>query len=756
MSFSQFCAVLLVSGGGTTLVFCALRLYGKERRRSWFDLSPQDLGAFTWRGLILSSALGLYLELLLIRWISSEIRIFAYFKNFVLIACFLGFGLGCYLCRRSIVVLALLAPLLFLTLIIHLPWLPLRGVIASLPTLLGATSEVQIWGVGFLQLSGNAIVGLLVAAIVALPLFALLAVSFIPIGQLVGWYLENAPNGILAYSLNIVASLAGIMMYTALCFAAQPPVVWFAVAGALTVGMLWKVSRIRWIATVAFAACALLTTISTARPGARVYWSPYQKLALTPFYVGAELGGYDLETNSSSFQRIVDLSPRFVSRHPELFTQLPIELHSYNLPYRFAPNPPSVLILGSGMGNDVAAALRNGSERITAVEIDPLVLRLGHELHPEHPYDSPRVTTFVDDARSYIQNSSERFDLIVFSLLDSHTTTSHFSNVRIDNYVYTIEALKAARRLLKPDGVFIIKFQVQRPWIAGRLHDLVVATFGSEPLHVQAAAGYNTSGRFFIAGSEAKIAAALQDERLRNYVAAGSRMPMESARLTTDDWPYFYQREAGLPTSVATISLLLIVVSFSAANRIGITVRSIRAEFFFLGAGFLLLEAQIVSRMALLFGTTWVVNSIVISTLLFLIVLANIVASRFPAIPVSLAYGAILVTCVASYVIPTDALFFRSFWLRALISTAVVSLPVFFAGIVFIRRFAAADFGAEAIGSNLLGALAGGISESISLWLGLRSMLLLAAILYAGAWLSSRRQRNESGATDAATAREAA
>ena len=129
------------------------------------------------------------------------------------------------------------------------------------------------------------------------------------------------------------------------------------------------------------------------------------------------------------------------------------------------------------MGTDVAAAPRNGAGRITAVEIDPLVIRLGRQLHPEHPYDSPRVTTFVDDARSYVQNSSERYDLIVFSLLDSHTTTSHFSNIRIDNYVYTIEALRAARRLLNPDGVFIIKFQVQRQWIARRLNDIVLATF---------------------------------------------------------------------------------------------------------------------------------------------------------------------------------------------------------------------------------------------------------------------------------------
>src|SRR6266849_2196147 len=165
------CAVSLACAG---LILFLLRPLTR-RPGSPLTVLPHDLGTSSSAGLILASVLGLYLELLLIRWISSEIRIFAYFKNFVLIACFLGFGLGCYLCRRSIVALARLAPLLFLTFIIHLPWLPLRGVIASLPALLGATSEVQIWGVGFLQLSGNAIVGLLVAAIVALPLFALLA-----------------------------------------------------------------------------------------------------------------------------------------------------------------------------------------------------------------------------------------------------------------------------------------------------------------------------------------------------------------------------------------------------------------------------------------------------------------------------------------------------------------------------------------------------------------------------------------------------
>lgn len=728
-----------VALGGILLVVFLLNLWSRSTApAARWRLTPADLGGYRTTGLILSSVLSLFLELLLIRWISSEIRIFAYFKNFVLIACFLGFGVGCYLCRRTIPMLALIAPLLFFVLLIQLPGM--RELTAALPVLLGATSEMQIWGVGAMQLTPAAVVGLLLAAAVSLPIFALLAVAFIPIGQLVGWYLENAPHGIAAYSINIASSLAGIALYTALCFASLPPTMWFAVGGILAVALFWPVPQARWALAATFAASVALLFINTAQPGAAVYWSPYQKLALSPLRIGNELVGYDLQTNGSWFQKIIDLSPSFVSRHPNLFRRVPVELNAYNLPYRFEPRPDSVLILGSGMGNDVAAALRNGAGRVTAVEIDPLIVQLGRKLHPEHPYSSPRVTTHIDDARSYVQNSGDRFDLIVFSLLDSHTTSSHFSNIRIDNYVYTGEAMRAARRLLAPGGVFIVKFQVQRSWIAGRLHDVVADVFESEPLQLQSMGEYATGGRFFITGAPQKIAVALSDPRLRAYAAAASRLPMEHVEVTTDDWPYFYQRDRGLPTSVVTISILLLLVSFFGARSIEIHVRSLRFEFFFLGAAFLLLEAQIISRMALLFGTTWVVNSIVIAVLLALILGANAVAAAFPHINVGGAYAGILVTTLIGYLLPADVLFFRSFMLRATLSTFILTLPVFFAGIVFIRRFAEASFAAEAIGSNLLGSLVGGIAESLSLALGLRALLIVAMLLYAAAWLTSMRQ----------------
>ena len=137
------------------------------------------------------------------------------------------------------------------------------------------------------------------------------------------------------------------------------------------------------------------------------------------------------------------------------------------------------------MGNDVAAALRNGAGKVTAVEIDPLIIQLGKRLHPEKPYADPRVSIVNDDARSYMQNTGDRFDLITFSLLDSHTTSSHFSNIRIDNYVYTREALTAARRLLQPDGI-LVKFQVGKAFIAGRLKATLIDVFGVPPVEFRA------------------------------------------------------------------------------------------------------------------------------------------------------------------------------------------------------------------------------------------------------------------------------
>lgn len=714
----------------------------ETRKRGWarkFEFAPEDLGGFSYGQLALVSILGLFLELMLIRWVSSEIRVFAYFKNFVLIACFLGFGLGCYLCRRRVNLLSVLIPLLTLGLLVQLPWPSLRLLIADLPSLVGATADMQLWGVP--EVSGWLVmVTLLAALVIVVPIFCLLTFVFIPVGQLVGWYLDKAGKPISSYTVNILGSLAGILLYTFLCFLYQPPAIWFLLAGAMTALLLWRLRRLCWTAAGAFAIFVVLASLGPGK-GSIVYWSPYQKLTLIPWQEANETVGYELNTNDTWYQRIVDLSPKFAAAHPQLFKDEPIQWNPYNIPYHFYQQPPSVLVLGAGMGNDVAAALRNGAGRVVAVEIDPLILELGREKHFEQPYSSPRVHVVLDDARSYMQNSNDRFDLIVFSLLDSHTTSSSYTNIRIDNYVYTREALAAAKRLLNPNGIFIIKFQVETPWIAGRLRGLLDSIFGQSPVQLRTERSrYGTMGTFYIAGSEERVAKAMSEPELAAFVAKHSQIDTEKAALTTDDWPYFYQRGPGLPVPVIVISCVLIVLCWAFLRRTGTALRSMRWHFFFLGAGFLLLEAQIISKMALLFGTTWVVNSIVIAGLLLLIVAANVLVEFQRDFPIAWAYVGVLLTMSVSHLVSLEKFFYQSLLSRMIVATLALCVPVFFAGIVFIRSFSQTGLRAEALGANLFGGLVGGLLESLSLWTGIRSLVVFAGLLYLASWITMKGQ----------------
>jgi len=714
---------------------------------------PEDALANAPHQLLIISAAGLFLELLMIRWISSEISIFAYFKNFVLIACFLGFGLGAYLCRQPLNLLATLAPMVYFSLLIKLPWPALRDLIRTFTSLLGSSTEVDVWGVPVMPSGQDALGGIAIVMAIVIPMFVLLSISFIPVGQAVARLMERAQDGILSYSVNIAGSFLGILLYTVLCLFYQPPAVWFIVAGVLlALGFrTWRV-RVAIAAVTAFATMFVSLPDSNASveklmipgldtTGGRTDWSPYQKLHWAETRYQGDVVAYQLMTNDNWYQYVVNLSDRFVLSHPALFAGVPPEWNAYNLPYHFYRKPPAVLVLGAGMGNDVAAALRNGAGQVTAVEIDPMILQLGKRLHPEQPYADARVTVINDDARSYMQNAPDRFNLITFSLLDSHTTSSHYSNIRIDNYVYTQEALTAAKKLLTPDGVMVVKFQVVKPFIAGRLKSALTEVFGVAPVVFGADQSFTVSpGTFMVAGNRERIDAAIREPGLQRYLDTHANVALAEARPTTDDWPFFYQRAPGLPSSVILISLLLTIVCWHLLRRASVPVRDIQWPFFFLGAGFMLLESQIVSRMALLFGTTWLVNSITISGILILIVGANLLERAGRRLPASLVYAGLFLTLGVAYLVPVSNLLAESRAVRIAGAVLVLCSPVFFAGILFIRTFAVAGFAGAALGSNLFGALVGGLLESLSMWMGLRGLLLLAASLYLMSYFTTRKQ----------------
>src|SRR5215470_11882799 len=93
--------------------------------------------------LFLISAAGLFLELMLIRWVSTEIRIFAYLQNCVLVVCFLGLGMGCWDCRRQFVLRELLIPLGILVALLAIP--TTRLLLGDISGLLNGGSGLVIW-----------------------------------------------------------------------------------------------------------------------------------------------------------------------------------------------------------------------------------------------------------------------------------------------------------------------------------------------------------------------------------------------------------------------------------------------------------------------------------------------------------------------------------------------------------------------------------------------------------------------------------
>ena len=728
-----------------------------KRIVEWASVDADGLRRFSLPALATISLASLFLELMLVRWIASEIRVFAYFKSLPLIACFLGFGLGCYLTRRKLSLLQTVAPLLAMILIVELPWAPLRHLVVNLSAFIGWFSDVHLWGRAYFE--GNFVWGLASASIavgVVIAMFGLIAITFVPFGQLVGLYLERSPKGILAYSANVAASLVGIWLYTLLCFYSTPPIVWFTILGVGMTAFVWPSARHRKLVGGCFAAMIGLfvageyrahwwgeeswkgsrADIYSETPGTPItHWSPYQKLTLVPLLNDGDAKRFVLNTNDSWYQDISNLSPEVVARRPQLNDQGgPLHFHRYNLPYRFYPNPSEVLIAGAGMGNDVAAALRNGAGHVTAVEIDPLIYQNGKEFHPERPYSSDRVTVHIDDARAFIQKTTKTYDLVVYSILDSHTTSSHYTNIRLDNYVYTVEAMRKTRELLKPDGVFALSFSSERPWFVGRMRDIVMAAFGKPPLMV------HHGHQFFIVGNGDRISRTLAaNTELKAFVDSSRKIPLESAEPSSDDWPYLYQQKRGIPTVVWLLSVGLIVICWLTFRRFNTTREGIHWHFFFLGAAFMLLEVQIISKTALLFGTTWLVNSIVITALLMFVLLSNVVTSLTPRISPQLAYAGLMVTLAAAYLVPADALFFDSLFARGAAAGVVYCSPVFFAGLIFISSFREGGFRAEAFGSNLVGSLVGGLLESLSYLIGIKALVIVAALLYLAAAATLKR-----------------
>lgn len=679
--------------------------------------------------LLLISFLVLFWELLFIRWIPTQLHLISFFRSIVLMAAFLGVGAGCLATSRisrkpEAWIICFVVLVFIFTLGIIFGWQFLKE--------LGFSGHYRDeFTIRFYGHHGG---GLLVISTI----FIFVSIIFMPLGLVMAPYFQHLPP-LKAYTVNIIGSLAGIVAFTLLSFMGSPSYIWFAIGFVFAFLFLFR-DRIKFVLAVVL---AVLLTILLFFTESKYYWSPYYKISLEKQYAQVEF----------SKNRIENVFVKGILRVDDYYHQTMVNLgvfndtginfnflnyldahynekvqtfdsfyrryyHPYDYYYKhFHRKPHNVLILAAGVGNEVAAALRIGVSEIDAVEIDPGIIEMGKRYHPEHPYNDSRVNIIIADARAYLNESKKKYDMIVMSALDSHAQIAVSSGLRLESYVYTIESFKEIRNHLSDKGAFFPEIGgsiLSVPWGKARIERMIEIAFG-------------TPGEF-----KEKVANGALLFIVPNSSLTSKTNTFDSVVVSTDDWPSFYMRDRAIPSIYLEMIFIILVFSTILVFTIRpMTISKVNAAFFFLGAGFMLLEIGAITKLSLLFGSTWAVNSIVISTILFAILLANIVVDKFNWVRSSFSYLLLFASLFLAYFCYKyfDLLSF-GILIRLILSTFLVGAPIFCSGLIFSSLFQKTVNRESAFGFNILGAMVGGLGEYVSLITGVSNLLLIAVVFY--------------------------
>ncbi len=630
--------------------------------------------------LIFASFLMLFVELALIRWVTANNVYVTKATNFVLIASFLGIGIG-FLNARSQRDFLRWTPVALLALV---------GFVLAFPVILASLSGPHplqgLHGTPALpQPVSLGIVFLLTTGVMA------------GLGQAVARiFVRFTPLS--AYRLDILGSIAGITVFSGLAFLDLPPAGWGIIAGCGLVVLL--APRVRWWQLGAVGVIITLLVLESVLPQQR--WSPYNKLAY--FQTTGQNAALNVSANNIPYQAARSLAA--------MHAQKPFYFYPYRHVTRASLN--NVLIIGAGTGNDAAVALAQGAKHVDAVEIDPVLPQIGRA-HPDHPYQNPRLTLHIADGREYLQNTLKKYNLIVFALPDSLSALAGQSALRLESYLLTEQSLAAAKSRLAPGGTFAM-YNYYAPFLFNRyattLRDVYQSVLTVRP-----------------AGPVPNCA---------TYWHGTAVAP------ATDDHPFPYLPTSTLPGSYLVMLGLILLGSLVLVRVGGGSFSRMRGylDLAFMGAAFLLLETKSIVQFALLFGATWFVNALVFAGVLIAVYLA-VETARWVRLPrPAVLYAALIAALALAWLVPQEWLLDLPMVPRFLAASALAFAPVFLANLVFAQRFSNVDTSNTAFAANLLGAMVGGTLEYIALITGYRFLLIVIAVLYGLAFVTGLRRRS--------------
>jgi hypothetical protein len=686
------------------------------------------------RKLFLLGFLTLFLELVLIRYLAGSIWNLGYFPNLVLIGVFVGMGIG-FVSHHLLTDAA--SGRLFTAAAV------LLGVLVALvvffhPALPGFTAyQADLGGELFFTHTPappNAYAPLLFVLwfVAVVAIFGLIAQRTAKVFRLF------AP--LHAYTLDIAGSCSGILAFMVMSFFQLPAWVWLAiVAGLFVAAMETPVSRGAGLAflsvCVGAGVAAWQDTKLSARPlfpGKVISrWSPYQKVE----YIDTPEVHRRIYVNGVSHQHMDTVEDLRSGRSGIPY----VAPHNARRDDPSLPPYKSVLILGAGSGNDVAAALVSGAEHVDAVEIDPVIAELGRRFNPARPYDDPRVTLTIGDGRAFLTRATRRYDLVVFALTDSLVKVSPMAQLRLENYLFTEESVKRAHDVLTPDGDVVFYNFYRQPWIRAKIERMVYDATGHYPREV-------FSKRDF----------AMMASGAHN-MAAGPSVRSEGIDPAIDDWPFLYLKKRRIPriylALMGGLTLLLagLVLWLKRSARRFAHLQgasggfATQAAFAFMGIAFLLLETKSVIQFSLLFGTTWLNNSLVFLGVLLLVLAANWAAAKVERTSLWAVFALLVASCLVTLVYPlAHLLAVGDPFLRFVAASLMTFSPIFFANVLFSVAFRDQDVPEHIFGWNLIGATLGAVIEYTSLALGYSALAFIVVGCYTiafAALLAARRSQ---------------
>jgi hypothetical protein len=657
--------------------------------------------------LIAASFMALFLELAMIRFVNSTVQVVAYFNNFLIISAFLGLGLGSALVpsRRDIFGLF---PAIFCS------------VIGTMLFLGSFTTTSDLSQNVFWSATTRTDRDVPSTVIIILVFFSSV-LFFIPLGFKLGGCLLQFENRLVAYSYDLAGSFLGVISFALASYLRLQPWQWFAIASLLCLYLLRP--RLRIFGLFLMSGGILLSLIPV-----KGLWSPYYKITLRPlvknYQTESRLLGWSILVDKLRIQDALNFGPDLES------SNLAPWVAYYELPFSFR-KPRRVLILGGGSGNDAAIALVHSPERVDVVEIDPVLTDFGFFLHPQRPYSDARTHAINDDARAYLRRSRETYDLIVMNALDSHHQLPGLSTLRLESYVYTVQAFEDVRRHMTSESIFVVNLSSSRPWMGERLYKSLTLAFEREPM-LLSTPGSPDGSIAFVYGPNKVIRRAQQDHPKTLLEVSPIGFRKSTTRPATDDWPHLYLATNEIPSIYYKVLAFIVMATLLSLLKPLLKAGSPTSlHFLFLGAGFMLLETVSITRAALLFGSTWIVNAIVIASVLIVIFLGNLLVKNNKAPRSTLCWLGLFASLLANHRIPISLILNFTPWIRLILTFCWVGVPIFFASLLFSHSFKSARNTASLFGANLLGIVIGGCLEYSSMVFGLNSLYLLAVFTYA-------------------------